>query len=59
MLLTKLISPVQSAFLTRRLITNNIIVAFELIHHMENKGRGRVGEVAMKIDISKVYDQVN
>ncbi|PPR94367.1 hypothetical protein GOBAR_AA26298 [Gossypium barbadense] len=34
-----------------RLITNNIMVAFELIHHMNNTGRGRVGEVAMNIDI--------
>lgn len=59
MLLTKLISPVQSAFVTRRLITNNTMVAFELIHHMNNTGRGKVGEVAMNIDISKVYDQVN
>ncbi|KAA3460758.1 RNA-directed DNA polymerase [Gossypium australe] len=35
------------------------MVAFEIVHHMKNKGRGKIGEVALKINISKAYDSVN
>jgi hypothetical protein len=35
------------------------MVALEILHHMKCKTRGRVGEVALKIDISKAYDRVN
>ncbi|PNX94585.1 ribonuclease H [Trifolium pratense] len=31
----------------------------ETIHHMKCKTKGKVGEVALKIDISKVYDRVD
>lgn len=34
------------------------MVAHEIIHHMKCKRRGKVGEVALKIDISKAYDRV-
>lgn len=34
------------------------MAAHEIIHHMKCKRRGKVGEVALKIDISKAYDRV-
>ncbi|XP_074374457.1 uncharacterized protein LOC141714861 [Apium graveolens] len=40
-------------------MTDNVLIGFELIHHMNNKKRGAVGEVALKLDISKAYDRVN
>ncbi|XP_058005372.1 uncharacterized protein LOC131181345 [Hevea brasiliensis] len=41
------------------MITDNILMAFEVIHHMRRKTRGNRGEVALKIDISKAYDCVD
>lgn len=48
----------QSAFVFGRAIIDNIIAAFEIIHHMKRKGRDRWGDVALQIDISKAYDRI-
>ena len=57
--LPSLISENQSAFVKSRSITGNVLIAFEMIHYMNSKKRGKEGEVALKLDISKVYDRVN
>ncbi|KAL8117764.1 hypothetical protein AgCh_015597 [Apium graveolens] len=49
----------QPAFVQNRSITDNVLVAFELIHHMSLKNHGVIGEVALKLDISKAYDRVS
>lgn len=36
-----------------------MLVAFELIHHMQRKGAREEGEIALKLDISKAYDMVD
>ena len=41
-----------------RLITNNVIVAFETMHHISQKKKGKIGEMALKLDMSKAYDRV-
>ena len=53
-----LIDESQSAFVPGRAITDNVLVAFELIHYMKRKSYGKVGDVALKIDISKAYDRI-
>lgn len=58
-LLPAIISPAQSAFVPNRMITNNVMIAFELIHFMKRKTRGKRREVALKVDISKAYDEVD
>jgi hypothetical protein len=35
------------------------MAAIELIHYMKGKTRGKKGEVALKLDISKAYDQID
>lgn len=46
----------QSAFIKGRLIMDNVLVAFELIHHIKNYTSRAGGDIALKIDISKAYD---
>lgn len=48
----------QSAFVPGRSITDNVVVAFEVIHHMRNKIGAQEGEIALKLDVSKAYDRV-
>ena len=57
-LLNSIISETQSAFIADRLITDNILIAFESLHHMKNSCTGKKGFMAMKLDMSKAYDRV-
>ena len=57
-LLPKLVSESQSAFLSNRLISDNILVAFETLHHLKSKRKGKTGLMALKLDMSKAYDRV-
>jgi hypothetical protein len=54
--LSKCISNNQSAFVLDRSILDNAMAAIELVHYMKSKTRGRKGEVALKLDISKTYE---
>ncbi|XP_074314409.1 uncharacterized protein LOC141649624 [Silene latifolia] len=52
-----LVSENQSAFTPGRLISDNILVAFELFHYMKNS-RSNGGHLALKLDMAKAYDRV-
>ena len=56
--LPNVISKAQSAFVPNRLITDNTTVAYELLHKMRNKRKDQVGQMVVKLDISKAYDKV-
>ncbi|KAK9989340.1 hypothetical protein SO802_029579 [Lithocarpus litseifolius] len=56
--LSTIISENQSAFLSERLITDNILVAFEVMHYLEHKKEGKESYMAIKLDMSKAYDRV-
>ena len=58
-ILPSIISDTQSAFVHGRLITDNVLVAFETMHHISQKKGSKVGEMALKLDMSKAYDRVN
>jgi len=38
---------------------DNALTAFEILHHMRCKTKGKIGEVALKLDISKAFDSVS
>ena len=48
----------QNAFMSNRLISNNILVVFETLHYLRNHSTGKFGFIALKLDMSKAYDQV-
>lgn len=53
-----LISPCQSAFVPNRLITNNVLVAFEINHFINTNSRSKTDHMTLKLDVSKAYDRV-
>ena len=56
-MLDKLVSPVQSAFVPGRKGTDNAIIVQEIIHTISKK-KGRVGYMAIKVDLEKAYDNL-
>ena len=47
-----------SLSVTNRLISNNTSIAYEMLHRFRNRRQGKVGHMAIKLNISKAYDQV-
>ncbi|KAL0423206.1 UNVERIFIED_CONTAM: hypothetical protein Sradi_0855400 [Sesamum radiatum] len=56
-LLDNVISPAQSSFVSGKVITDNILLAFELNHFLNSKTTSRQGWMALKLDVSKAYDK--
>ena len=57
-ILGKIIFDYQSAFVAKRVITDNIFISFEILHYMKSKCQGNTAHMALKLDMSKAYDRV-
>ena len=48
----------QSVFTSDRLTIDNVLVAFELMHYLNHKTKGKDCFMSVKLDISKAFDRV-
>ena len=57
-MLSSIVSGNQSAFTKSRFIADNVLVAFETMHHISQKQTRKVGDMVLKLDMSKAYDRI-
>ncbi|KAK3221558.1 hypothetical protein Dsin_008583 [Dipteronia sinensis] len=57
LVLPNIIDPCQNVFVPGRLIFDNVLVAFEMLHCINKRKKGKKGLAAIKLDMSKTYDR--
>ena len=58
LILPRIISENQSAFTAGRLIIDNVLIAFEMMHYLEHKKEDKDCYMIIKLDMSKAYNRV-
>lgn len=56
LILDSYIGEAQRAFVLGRLILDNVVVGYELMHALKKKRLGKKGSFALKLDMSKAYN---
>lgn len=57
-ILPDIVLPTQSAFVPGSLISDNILIAYEMTHFLMNKQEGEMCYATIMLDMSTAYDQV-
>ncbi|KAL8092159.1 hypothetical protein AgCh_034453, partial [Apium graveolens] len=57
-LLDHVVTETQSAFIPNRLISDNVMISYEIMHYLKGKRTGKDGYMALKLDMSKAYDRI-
>lgn len=58
LILNDIISSSQSAFVPGWLISDNVLIAFEMIHFLRKRRQGKDCYMFIKLDMSKSYDLI-
>ncbi|CAN0880685.1 Transposon TX1 uncharacterized 149 kDa protein [Linum grandiflorum] len=58
LVLPSIISPTQNGFVANREISDNILIAHEVMHYLRRKKKGKQHFMALKLDMEKAYDRV-
>ena len=58
LILPSIITENQSAFIPGRLISDNILIAFDFMHYLNHKNEGKESYMSIKLDMSKAFDRV-
>uniref|UniRef100_A0A803QGD6 Reverse transcriptase domain-containing protein n=1 Tax=Cannabis sativa TaxID=3483 RepID=A0A803QGD6_CANSA len=53
-----IISKNQSAFIPGHLISDNIMITFEVMHYLKRKPKGKDGYMVLKLDLSEAYNRI-
>lgn len=56
--LPDIIPPQQSAYVSSCLITNNILISYEVVHFLSSQLKGKQRYIALKLDMSKAYNRI-
>ncbi|KAA3461385.1 reverse transcriptase [Gossypium australe] len=57
-ILRNCINEAQGAFILGRHISDNVLIAYEVLHSLKMKKKGKKGNFALKLEMSKAYDRV-
>lgn len=57
-ILHSIISPSQCTFVLGRLITNNLIIAYETLHYMKTSCKGNKRFMTLKLGMSKDFNRI-
>jgi len=57
LILSRIVSPLQSSFIPGRSTKDNVIVLQEMIHHLRKK-KSKKGGLILKLDLEKAYNRL-